>query len=459
MAGSTWFNVSVATALAGIAVSVSGGCACSIGADSSSYEPGEGSGGAPGSTGNSDAPGSGAGGTGASAQGSGGESVGGGVPECSGRETKCSENTPRRCVDGRWENGDPCARQTCVDGTCIGECGSEDVRCSDDRPQRCDEHGAWEEAEPCPAAAPVCDRGKCVPPSCVGLAETCGPGSDESCCATAEAAPGGTFNRDNDTRYPATVSGFLLERFEVTVGRFRRFVEAYPGSKPAPGAGAHPLIEGSGWNAEWTSNLPADAAALKAAVNCSPTYKTWRDDTDGGTEHLPMNCLNWYVAFAFCAWDGGRLATEAEWNYAAAGGDEQRAYPWSNPASSTRIDDSYAVYDCAGDRSASGECAFSDIQAVGSRSPKGDGRWGQADLAGNLREWVLDWYAADYPNECNDCANLTSATGRGFRGGSFEFDDSEQPRSTAPDLLSSRRNGLVPSISGTLFGARCARTP
>ncbi|WP_437586315.1 formylglycine-generating enzyme family protein [Sorangium sp. So ce1000] len=419
-----------------------GGCALAAGLEDGYYVQKEGSGGS-GTGGEAGAGGAGSGMEGAGGAGGGMEGAGGAG---GGMEGAGGAGGGDECTSA----GKRCVHQTCVDGKCTGECGPEDVRCSEEnRPQRCGERGSWEDADPCGAATPACDAGKCVPRSCIGLAETCGPDSNESCCATGEAVPGGTFNRGNDAAYPATVSGFLLDRFEVTVGRFRKFVEAYPGSKPAAGAGAHPRIEGSGWNADWASKLPVDAAALKAAVKCEPEYQTWTDAA-GVHEHLPMSCLSWYVAFAFCAWDGGRLATEAEWNYAAAGGggaDGQRVYPWSKPADSTAIDADHAVYGCGPDAS----CAPGDIQAVGSRSP-GDGRWGQADLAGNLREWVLDWHAAPYPSgDCKDCANITMTSARVLRGGGWN--------DVASTLLSSGRNYDDPSARTIDVGARCARTP
>jgi formylglycine-generating enzyme required for sulfatase activity len=253
---------------------------------------------------------------------------------------------------------------------------------------------------------------------------------------------GGTFNRSDDPTAPATVADFYLDKYEITVGRFRQFVNAGMGtqlSPPADGAGVHPLIPGSGWNSTWNTNLQTNTAALTTALKCYSSYQTWTD-TPGANESRPQNCINWYEASAFCAWDGGRLATEAEWNYAAAGGNEQRAYPWSSPPTSTTIDDTYAVY-CGG--------SCSGTQNVGSKSPKGDGKWGQSDLAGNLWEWTLDWYAT-YTTTCNNCADLAAASNRVVRGGGF--DDG------ASSLRSATRDDSGPVSHGSSIGARCART-
>ena len=260
--------------------------------------------------------------------------------------------------------------------------------------------------------------------------------------------PGGTFNRGYDgvdyldPSYPATVSDYYLDKYEITVGRLRVFVNAGMGtqsSPPAAGTGAHPRITGSGWNSTWNTNLPADTAALKAALKCNAANQTWTD-TPGSNESKPANCLHWYTAFAFCAWDGARLPTEAEWNYAASGGSEQRYYPWSDPASSTTIDDSYAVF-CGG------TCS---LQNVGSKSPKGDGRWGQSDLGGNAWEWNLDLPGSPHLMPCNDCANLTPGSYRVFRGGSFD--------DIASTLRSAARHVYYPGHRGAI-GSRCARTP
>jgi formylglycine-generating enzyme required for sulfatase activity len=169
-----------------------------------------------------------------------------------------------------------------------------------------------------------------VPPSCAGLPATCGAGGADSCCGRST-VPGTTYFRSHDvatdntfasTSNPATVSDFVLDRYEITVGRFRAFVTAGRGTRAEPpldGVGAHANIAASGWQAAWSGRLAVDTPALIAAVKCNATYQTWTD-TPGGNEHRPMNCITWYEAMAFCAWDGGYLPTEAEWNCAATGG-------------------------------------------------------------------------------------------------------------------------------------------
>lgn len=302
-------------------------------------------------------------------------------------------------------------------------------------------------------AAPVADASSVdasvnTPPSCSGLSATCGPAGNDDCCASSIVS-GGTYYRSydvaadshNDMSFPATVSSFRLERYEITVGRFRAFVAAGKGTQtdpPAEGSGAHPGASDTGWSSAWNTSLAANTAALITSIKCNPTYQSWTD-TPGVNEQRPMNCISWYEAMAFCIWDGGYLPTEAEWNYAATGGDEQRAYAWSNPASSTTIDSSFAIY--------SGSGSLAD---VGSTSPKGDGRWGQADLAGNVWEWMFDWYVHPYVNPCVDCAILTGPSPyRVIRGGGYSSDVSA--------LRAAFRSNFVPTSRATYLGARCVR--
>jgi formylglycine-generating enzyme required for sulfatase activity len=153
-----------------------------------------------------------------------------------------------------------------------------------------------------------------------------------------------------------------------------------------------------------------------------------------------MNCVNWYVAYAFCIWDGGRLPTEAEWNRAAAGGREQRVYPWSNPPDTDVITPDYAVY------------GLSDLlpPPVGSK-PLGAARWDHADLAGSLYEWTLDYYTNPYVStQCNDCIAPPGVDRkRSIRGGSFIHGQAYAD-------ASSREVGLE-DMERNWVGFRCAR--
>jgi formylglycine-generating enzyme required for sulfatase activity len=294
-------------------------------------------------------------------------------------------------------------------------------------------------------AALIAGAGACIPdvvpdqfslPNCDRVEATCGPSSDESCCAGGKVT-GGDFLRDNKTSYPAHVSSFVLDRFEVTVGRFRQFVAGYPANRPAKDAGKHPKIPGSGWQTAWDKRLPTDQADLRSDLGCNQTFATWTD-TPGANENLPINCVSWYVAFAFRAWDGGRLPTDAEWNYAAEGGDGMRPYPWGDPSPQT-VD---VLFNC---QSSLGMC----IRPVGAASPASDGFYGQADLAGSMAEWLLDFRNV-YKTPCTDCASLLDGgNGRQTRGGDFVHDSAQ----FATDFSI----GGVPETPMDMIGIRCAR--
>lgn len=263
----------------------------------------------------------------------------------------------------------------------------------------------------------------------------------------ADACPSGTICfPEEEPEHNVTVSDFYLEEYEVTVGRFREFVQQYDGTPPSDGAAAHPLIAGSGWQSTWNTNLASSQATLISNLKCLQ-YSTWRD-TPSGTEELPINCVSWYEAFAFCAWDGGRLPTEAEWEYASAGGSENRLYPWGGAAP----DKALASYGCL--YSGTWSCAFEDIAPVGNL-PAGSGRWGHKDLAGNMREWVLDkwdshWYSGGGA-VCNDCANIKSPVFHIIRGGGFtDF---------ASGLRVAERVNTYPIDHTYDRGFRCARNP
>jgi len=274
----------------------------------------------------------------------------------------------------------------------------------------------------------------CGPCSCDGLPTTCGPNANENCCATV-LVNGGTFNRNNDPTYPATLGDFHLDRFEVTVARFNRFIAAGQGlqsAAPQAGSGKSDLNpKDTGWDPAWNTYLATTSQALATNVQCiNATFLS-------GEGRLPMNCINWYEAYAFCIWDGGRLPTDAEWTYAAVGGggaDGQRLYPWSVPPSSTTIDNTYAVY------------YTTEPAIVGSRSPKGDGKWQQADLIGNAAEWLAD-YAGAYPMPCYNCVNQSASERRVIRGGQWSF----------PALDNTAQYQVLPDAREGSYGARCAR--
>ena len=302
-----------------------------------------------------------------------------------------------------------------------------------------------------------CHANSCAkkPPSCKND-PPCGSGAD--CCETIW-VDGGTFamadTQTSEATFQRSVSSFFLDRFEVTIERFQAFVAAY--ELPHANAGAHPRIPNSGWDKSWEDQLidpmtpasgkvvPQTGKELEAQIAaCAGNQYSEQELT------LPMNCVNWYAAFAFCVWDGGRLPTEAEWNYAAAHGAEQRYYPWSvSPPSSTEVSCDNAWYM---------DCALSAPRPVGGR-PLGRGGFsrsphpGHEDLAGNVAEWTLDRFDTAPPPDCSDCLGTwgddDSDHNRVMRGGSFY--------SSFAEMRSGDREYVPAAIADQTLGFRCAR--
>jgi len=250
---------------------------------------------------------------------------------------------------------------------------------------------------------------------------------------------------DEQPEHTATVAEFRLDQSEVTVARFRKFIEQYPGSKPAAGGGAHPGIANSGWKAAWDSIVAATQYDATIELSCT-NRSTWADTPQGSSEQRPINCVSFYMAFAFCAWDKGFLPTEAEWEFAAAGGGENRLYPWGAAAP----DPVRASYDCTFDRDP--VCNFTDIPLA--RATTGIGRYGHYELGGSMREWVLDSYDAAFYGQgaCTNCAKLLDdSVPRVTRGGGW--------LSAPADLRAAARGSLAAESFEEDVGFRCARTP
>jgi sulfatase modifying factor 1 len=303
------------------------------------------------------------------------------------------------------------------------------------------------------------DAGDAGTGSDAAVASDAGTGSDAS--AGFEGCPyGASCDSNEQPEHMATVGTFALDKYEVTVGRFRNFVNACAaGWRPEVGAGANTNVKAgdTSWQAGWNNSLPADFSEFTGRLKCSPAFQTWTD-TPGQTENTAIGCVSWYEAFAFCIWDGGRLPTEAEWEYAAAGGSENRLYPWGSAAPDCTYANFYfGTYYCSsgppsgGSSWGTGNPNNGWATAVGS-TPKGNGRWGHSDLAGNIQEWVLDRYADYTTSPIDNYANVTPGTDPPKRGGAFTR-EADEMRATY------RHIHQPPDYHSYANGVRCARTP
>ena len=214
--------------------------------------------------------------------------------------------------------------------------------------------------------------------------------------------PGGEFRMgsedgENDERPVHTVAldAFWVDRTEVTNAQYQRCVEV-------------------------------GACAQSASA----------DDSNFNGDAYPVVSVSWNNAQSYCQWAGARLPTEAEWEYAVRGPDGW-VYPWGNTVEEKKLN-------------AGGADGYDYTAPVGSYQ---DGAsWvGALDMAGNVWEWVADWYGP-YPSDRQvNPTGPESGSYRLLRGGSWY--------GTSDNTRGAYRDGINPGIGNIIIGFRCARNP
>lgn len=200
------------------------------------------------------------------------------------------------------------------------------------------------------------------------------------------------------------------------------------------------------WIDETEVTVDAYSACVDDGVCSEPITSSYCNWMVAAREDHPVNCVTWYDAVDFCGWAGGgtkRLPTEAEWEKAARGTDA-RVHPWgASPLPSC----THVVMNEGGLG-----CGMDSTWVVGSR-PLGDSPYGTHDMAGNVSEWVADWYASSYDAaETDNPTGPAMGTSRVLRGGSWYDSLTYYFRAAYRDLhYSTNGSGAV--------GFRCAMTP
>ena len=301
----------------------------------------------------------------------------------------------------------------------------------------------------------VCAAGACVQRSCAGSPTP--PGCGFVTIAGGTFTMGSNINCSTSSTDPAcvyygspsmpsvTVRGFALDAYEVTVARFN----------------AYWSVRGSAMAMVRSSPIAycGGSIAWQASPNAEPLRQdessNWLPGPSSRDAH-PMNGIDYWMAQEFCVWDGGRLPTDAEWEYAArgsvrAGLSAGRIYPWGDTAPSGTCD--RAQWNrCPGEDGGS-------TRRVGSFPTGASG--GIFDLAGNVYEWTADNSAAYSASGAPDpCANRSGTTCalcnnsvtvfRVIRGGSWGSIG-------AADLRGASRDDITPAYRSGPLGFRCAR--
>jgi formylglycine-generating enzyme required for sulfatase activity len=250
-------------------------------------------------------------------------------------------------------------------------------------------------------------------------------GSDASADALC-ALPGVT--RDAQPIHRVVVDGFWMDATEVTNEQFAAFVEATgyvtiaerkPTAEDVPGAPLELLVPGSGVFTPPSQPVPLHDPLQWWRYVPGASWRHPEGPQSGlrGRERHPVVHVAFPDAEAYAKWRGKRLPTEAEWEFAARGGLSGKLYAWGDEL---KVDGAHRanIHHGAFPMHDSGADGFAGVAAVAQFPPNG---YGLYDVAGNVWEWVADWYRPDY------YAALADAGGPAVnpRGPDAPFDPSE----------------------------------
>jgi formylglycine-generating enzyme required for sulfatase activity len=214
--------------------------------------------------------------------------------------------------------------------------------------------------------------------------------------------------------HTVALDGFWIDRTEVTNAQYRQCVEAERCDPPAESS--------------------------------SPTGDLYYGNST--YDDYPVVYVSWHQAADYCEWADARLPTEAEWEYAARG-PEGRVFPWGDTFDATRVN--YCDANCDfGWADGSVDDGYGYTAPVGSY-PDGVSWCGALDLAGNVWEWVADWYDAAYygRSSSQNPPGPSSGQERVRRGASWHY--------PPHGMRSAVRFGIAPDIPDNFQGFRCAR--
>lgn len=226
-----------------------------------------------------------------------------------------------------------------------------------------------------------------------------------------------------------------IQRILIPRGRFEMGNAVDRGEMPL-----HRVLLSSFW-IDRTEVTNADYERCMLAGICQPPVRSSsysRPEYFGNPNYAdyPVIYVTWEDADSFCQWAGGRLPSEAEWEFAARGPDE-RIYPWGDQAPlAGRLNFDFSV---------------GDTSPVDSY-PSGASPYGVLDMPGNVAEWVADWYASNYYTQSpsSDPTGPAATDERVVRGGSW-LDSASMVRADS-------RLAYPPDSAFVNLGFRCAES-